>query len=106
MPSAPDFLSAEARQEWDRLAPELWRKGLLTALDHAVFEAYCASFGRWQQAMRCMNNLTTPAETKVMRKIASRAWKDCTKYAAQFFFAPSPIRAAQDDADDPPDAAK
>lgn len=44
----PDWLAAEARQEWERIAPELYRLGLLTVADYALFAAYCTAFARWK----------------------------------------------------------
>jgi P27 family predicted phage terminase small subunit len=48
-PEPPAFLVPAAKDEWWRTAPELWRLGMLTVLDIAVFGAYCQSCGRWQQ---------------------------------------------------------
>ncbi len=53
-PDCPDWLSAEAKAEWKRLAPELERLGLLTLLDRAAFSCYCQSFAHWVQAQRVL----------------------------------------------------
>ena len=42
----PGWLAPEAKLEWRRVAPELKRLGLLTALDSAAFAAYCVMWGR------------------------------------------------------------
>ena len=41
---APEWLDAEAKREWDRLAPSLEATGLLTVADKMAFEAYCWSY--------------------------------------------------------------
>jgi len=46
----PDWLLAEAKEEWKRLAPELERIGLLTIIDKAAFEGYCQSYAKWKKA--------------------------------------------------------
>ncbi|MEE8551357.1 MAG: phage terminase small subunit P27 family, partial [Gemmatimonadota bacterium] len=53
-PDCPDWLSAEAKAEWKRLAPELERLGLLTLLDRAAFSGYCQSYAHWVQAQRVL----------------------------------------------------
>ena len=40
-PACPSHLRGHARREWNRLAPELHRLGLLSALDLALFESWC-----------------------------------------------------------------
>jgi phage terminase small subunit len=50
-PIPPDFLSAGAKAEWTRLAPGLWRGGLLTELDTGVFSAYCEAAATWTMAV-------------------------------------------------------
>ncbi len=46
----PEHLSAEARAEWQRLAPVLVRLKLLSSLDRAAFSAYCQAWGRHVEA--------------------------------------------------------
>jgi len=38
-----------ARKEWKRLAPELYRLGLLTRLDRAALAAYCIACGQLEE---------------------------------------------------------
>ena len=45
-PRAPDWLSAEARSEWDRAAPELYARNLLHPDTLATLEAYCVAAGQ------------------------------------------------------------
>ena len=47
IPTCPDWLSPEAHQEWQRVAPELARLGLLNELDTALFAGYCTSYSLW-----------------------------------------------------------
>jgi P27 family predicted phage terminase small subunit len=49
-PDCPEFLDQYAREEWQRMAPELERLGLLTYADLAAFAAYCANYSIWRQA--------------------------------------------------------
>jgi P27 family predicted phage terminase small subunit len=58
-PSPLEFLEPCARDEWWRLAPELYRLQLLSALDVAAFAAYCASFSRWKRAEEILAQLAT-----------------------------------------------
>ena len=41
----PDWFSADARLEWDRIVPELDRLGVLTSVDAAVVEGHCLTYG-------------------------------------------------------------
>lgn len=49
-PECPDWLLDEAKKEWNRLAPELERIGLLTIIDKAAFAGYCQSYAKWKVA--------------------------------------------------------
>ena len=53
----PDFLSAEARAEWDRLAPELERIGLLTVADQAVFSVYVQAWSDYSKLTAQLNSM-------------------------------------------------
>ena len=50
LPLMPSHLSAEARVEWQRLAPVLLRLKLLTRLDRAAFASYCQAWARHVEA--------------------------------------------------------
>ena len=49
-PECPNWLLDEAKKEWNRLAPELERLGLLTIIDKAAFAGYCQSYAKWKAA--------------------------------------------------------
>lgn len=66
-PDPPSFLSAEARKEWRRLAPQLEKLGILTEADLAMFTGYCAAFGKLAWAER---------EIKKIRRQELKAIKD------------------------------
>ncbi len=43
----PRWMGRDAKAEWRRIVPELEAVGLLTRVDHALLEAYCATYGKW-----------------------------------------------------------
>ena len=49
IPAAPPHLSPEAREEWDRLALELYELGILSTIDRA---ALAASLSVWLSLIR------------------------------------------------------
>ena len=44
IPDAPPHLSPEAREEWERLALELYELGILSTIDRAALAAYCQAY--------------------------------------------------------------
>lgn len=50
MPECPEWLLAEAKKEWERLADLMNQMGVLTEVDMAAFAAYCQSYARWKEA--------------------------------------------------------
>ena len=50
IPLCPAYLKGAAKQEWKRMAPELYNLGLLTKVDHAALEGYCSSYGLFIEA--------------------------------------------------------
>lgn len=44
-PKCPDWMTGDALVEWRRIVPELDRLGVLTAVDGAVLEAHCLTYG-------------------------------------------------------------
>lgn len=50
MPKPPHWMDYYAKKEWDRVAPELERLGLLTIVDGAALENHCQNYAGW---VRC-----------------------------------------------------
>lgn len=59
----PDWLSDEAKAEWQRLAPKLEMLGILTAHDTMSFAAYCQAYAKWKEAEIFMNENGTIVRT-------------------------------------------
>ncbi|ODB61351.1 phage terminase small subunit P27 family [Paenibacillus polymyxa] len=59
VPEPPAHLDATAKKEWRRLAPELFRLGLLTKVDLGTFEVYCLSYGRLVAAHKSLRKAKT-----------------------------------------------
>ena len=51
-PPMPRWLSVEAKQEWKRKIDELFRLGLITKLNHTLFETLCVAFGEFKKAIK------------------------------------------------------
>jgi P27 family predicted phage terminase small subunit len=104
LPEPPDFLHTYAKVEWGRVAPLLYRQGLLTKLDGAVLAAYCDSYARWQEAEGLLADMRredpiyrgllivagngTRIQNPVVG-ICNRAAQDVVKYSAELGMTPS-----------------
>jgi P27 family predicted phage terminase small subunit len=93
LPEPPAHLDEEARAEWARAGRELYRLGLLSNLDRAVFAAYCEA---WSQFVFCQRKLQSMAETDATGSgaLVLRTKKDGHHYHNPFV---SIARAAQRD---------
>lgn len=49
-PDCPQWLTKIARDEWDRVMPELMRLQLMSTLDRAALAGYCQSYANWRHA--------------------------------------------------------
>lgn len=47
MPSAPRWMSLEAKRQWRRLAPRLFKTGLLTEVDGVGLAMLCEAIGQY-----------------------------------------------------------
>jgi len=52
IPTRPEWLSTEAKREWNRVVPELARLGLLAKIDRALISAYCESWAMYVHAIK------------------------------------------------------
>lgn len=59
VPDPPAYMDTIGKKEWKRLAPELYRLGLLTKVDLGTFEAYCLSYGRLVAAHKSLKRAKT-----------------------------------------------
>lgn len=53
-PSAPSWLSRDAKAEWKRALPGLVARSVITATDLANFENYCVAVGRVREIERAL----------------------------------------------------
>ena len=89
-PDPPAFLSPAAAAEWRRIAPELHRLGLLSALDVMTFGAYCAAYATFRDATELGNSeAITEAERRVLAGIARDAAKDMLRFGKAFGLTPA-----------------
>ena len=75
-PNPPTWLSAEARAEWKRVAPELIRVGVLARVDRAILVGYCESWAMFPNAQRLVHDtglIPTSKATPDARAAAGRA---------------------------------
>lgn len=105
IPEPPEFLSAEAKAEWHRRAPELYRLGVFTGVDIAPLAAYCQAYGRWVKAeiaLAEMSRVDTSMFGGMMMRtangnhiqnpilgVAVRALEQMTRLAAEFGMTPA-----------------
>lgn len=96
LPECPDFLVEDAREEWHRMAKELFAMGLLTTVDRAALAGYCAAYGRFAGAERdiarngtVVNSPNNYPITSPWVGVANRALDLMHKYLVEFGMTPS-----------------
>jgi P27 family predicted phage terminase small subunit len=91
MPRRPALLTGEARLEWERQAPRLFRLGLLTELDGPVLTLYCQNWKRWLQAEAAVEaTLEATGRLNRMRVlVAQRYGQAVLQLAGQLGLSPS-----------------
>ena len=90
MPDPPSFLTAAAGEEWRRLAPELCRLGLLSALDTMPLAAYCQAFATWLVATEAgAADGRAPDERRLLARVARDSGRDMIRYAKLFGMTPA-----------------
>ena len=96
IPECPVELGPIARREWDRLAGELGKLNLLTALDRAALAAYCGAFALWAEATAAIQQFGTmvksptgfPIQSPYV-SIANRQAEIMMRIASEFGFTPA-----------------
>jgi P27 family predicted phage terminase small subunit len=75
-PSAPDWMSTEAKAEWRRVQPLLEQRKFLTEIDMSNLENYCVSQGRVRECeamLMGVNDIDRKAKIWRMQKQAMDA---------------------------------
>jgi P27 family predicted phage terminase small subunit len=66
MPAVPDWLPAEAKREWRKIAPLLYRARLLTPLDGTALAGYCLAIAQLRSAQAVLDakgfTVTAPSD--------------------------------------------
>jgi P27 family predicted phage terminase small subunit len=111
--SAPTWLSPLAREEWDRLAPELVSLGLLTVLDVAPLAGFCECYSTWRTAKEQIDAAIASSPVGLslaishgLVKTAKESLAQMVRIAAEFGFTPSTRSRVtgvgkEDDSEDP-----
>lgn len=104
LPAPPPHLTADALEEWNRVAHWLHRIGLLSEVDRAALAAYAQAYGRWVQAERAIAKMAekdqltgglmikTSNGNAIQNPLvgtANKAAADMMRYAAEFGMTPS-----------------
>jgi len=96
IPACPAHLDAVAEAEWNRIAPLLSDRGILSEADAGILAAYAQAYGLWKQASEKLS-----ADTQVVKSpggypiqnpwlaIANRHRKDMVAYAAELGITPA-----------------
>lgn len=92
----PPELSPIARQEWDRIAPELTATGRLTPLDRGLLAAYCVAYAVWLEAVEALQRYGTVMKSpnnypvqSLYLSIANRQVEIMARIASEFGFTPA-----------------
>lgn len=113
IPQCPEILDGPARQEWERIIPELFQAGLCARVDQASLALYCQAVGDWQtyrEQMQKTGTLVKSPSGFIMQSplvaMANEAGRTVAKLAREFGMtasARSSIHAnpKNDKADDP-----
>jgi len=92
----PSELSDDAKAEWNRLYPYLFRTGLLTEADLTAFSAYCQTYGRWivaERALATEGELLTTDKGNIVQNprlwVANKALDQMYKFMSEFGLTPA-----------------
>ena len=91
-PLCPPWLCSTGKAEWKRVAPELYRLGLLTSLDVNSLANYCSSMATYKNMQRVLQAegfLTDEEKTRPEFYIAQNALKEARQWGKLFGLSPA-----------------
>ena len=96
VPECPLELSSVTQQEWERLATELGKLRILTALDRTALATYCNAYALWFEAITAIQKYGTmvksPSGFSIQPpyvSIANRQAEIMMRIASEFGFTPA-----------------
>ena len=94
-PEPPQWLSGYAREEWQRVAGELYQIGLLTCVELTALAIYCDTYSLWRTAREQLHAEGLTAETQegrqcrhALTKTVREAAVDMIRFSAEFGLTP------------------
>lgn len=81
VPEPPKPLTGEARAEWDRVAPELHRRGWLRPVETTALYVYCRSWEEWRRAEEGLRRALADPKAKASDV---RVWQSIVRSAERF----------------------
>jgi len=88
VPDMPPDLDVIAREEWERVTPELLRTGVLAKIQRAGLEAYCRWYSIWRRRMTELESARGRARRTAFLE-AAEASKRLLAFAAQYGLTPA-----------------
>jgi len=96
IPDIPDWMSAEAKREFMRIAPELKALGILSKIDRAALVGYCQAWARFKDAEVLIQKsgyiITTEKGNEIQHPavgIANKAMDEMRKFLVEFGMSPA-----------------
>jgi P27 family predicted phage terminase small subunit len=92
LPDCPGFLTGEARKEWQRITPQLLKRGFNPVLDEAAIKIYCIAWGQHVEAESEIARLGRPGnkpEISRLKKISRQGFSQACKFLSEFGMEPS-----------------
>ena len=65
LPICPDWLTDDAKEEWERLASVMNKMGILSEVDQSAFAVYCQTWARWKEAQEHITAEGSTYETEM-----------------------------------------
>lgn len=96
LPQCPKHLDKVAREEWDRIAPELFANRLVSEVDRAALANYCIAWSHWVAAELELQGqdfvIETPNGSRVQNPLVAIAYRlseQIRKFAIEFGMTPA-----------------
>lgn len=87
-PAPPAWLSAVAKKEWQRVAPLLVERRILTDADLGGLENYCVAMGRVRQAEAAISKTSDPEQIIKLARMQDKAIASARQLAALYGLTP------------------